>query len=154
VRVAAIDCDEDEEMCEEFSVYGVPQIMAFTENFRDDGEKYLDKYDWKKLSAFATKKMQDFVSVVTLTNYNDFFEREKEIQKVLVFTDKKTTPAVFKALSKQYKGKLAFGHVRESETQIIKNYKVTKFPTIIIVSNPYDNQGEMYPSEDYSMKAF
>lgn len=53
--------------------------MAFTENFWDDGEKYTDKYEWKKLYAFVTKKMQDFVSVVTLVNYNDFFEREKDI---------------------------------------------------------------------------
>lgn len=79
VRVAAIDCDEDEEMCEEFTIYDVPKIIAFTENYRDDGEKYTDKYDWKKMSSFVTKKMQDFVSVVTLNNYNDFFEREKEI---------------------------------------------------------------------------
>lgn len=106
------------------------------------------------MSSFVTKKMQDFVSVVTLGNYNDFFEREKEIQKVLVFTDKKSTPAVFKALSKQYKGKLSFGHVRDSETQLIKNYKVTKFPSIILVTNPYDNQGDVFPGEDYSVKAF
>jgi len=31
--------------------------MVFTENFKDDGEKFNDKYEWKKLSAFATKKM-------------------------------------------------------------------------------------------------
>lgn len=98
--------------------------------------------------------MQDFVSVVTMSNYNDFFEREKEIQKVLVFTDKKSTPAVFKALSKQYKGKLSFGHVRDSESQLIKNYKVTKFPSVILVTNPYDNEGVVFPGEDYSMKAF
>lgn len=128
--------------------------MAFTENFWDDGEKYTDKYEWKKLYAFVTKKMQDFVSVVTLANYNDFFEREKDIQKVLVFTDKKSTPAVFKALSKQYKGKLSFGHVRDSETQLIKNYKVSKFPSVILVTNPYDNEGVEFPGEDYSMKAF
>ncbi len=79
MRVAAIDCDEDEEMCEEFAIYDVPKILAFTENYWDDGEKFTDKYDWKKMSSFVTKKMQDFVSVVTLGNYNDFFEREKEI---------------------------------------------------------------------------
>lgn len=79
VWVAAVDCDEDDEICEEFQVYEVPRILVFTENFKDDGEKYTDKFEWKKLYTFATKKMQDFVSVVTLNNYNDFFEWEKDI---------------------------------------------------------------------------
>lgn len=75
IRVAAIDCDEDEEMCEEFAVYDVPTIMAFTENIKDEGEKYKEKdFSWKKISNFATKKMQDFVSVVLSSNYNEFME--------------------------------------------------------------------------------
>jgi len=74
-RVAAIDCDEDEEMCEEFGIYDTPTIMAFTENFSDEGVKYKDRdYSWKKLTSFATKKMQDFVSIVTEANYADFMD--------------------------------------------------------------------------------
>jgi CO dehydrogenase nickel-insertion accessory protein CooC1 len=74
--VAAIDCDEDEEMCEEFGIYGnVPTIMVFTENFKDEGKKYQDKdYSWKKISNFATKEMQDFVSVVLDSNFVEFMD--------------------------------------------------------------------------------
>jgi hypothetical protein len=38
VKVGAIDCAEDEELCEEFSVYQHPSLMVFTENISDDGE--------------------------------------------------------------------------------------------------------------------
>jgi hypothetical protein len=37
---------------------------------------------------------------------------------VLLFTDKKTTPAIFKALSKKFLEKLVFGEVRSSEISL------------------------------------
>lgn len=80
IRVAAIDCDEDEEMCEEFSVYSQPTIMVFSENFKDEGLKYKEKdFSWKKISSFATKQMQDFVSVVLTSNFVDFMDRDKDV---------------------------------------------------------------------------
>jgi len=49
LRIAAVDCEEDEEMCEEFLVFDTPTIMVFTDQFSDDGEKYKGKYEWKKI---------------------------------------------------------------------------------------------------------
>lgn len=43
LRVGAIDCLSEEELCEDFSVYDIPAIMVFTENYNDDGEKYRGK---------------------------------------------------------------------------------------------------------------
>jgi hypothetical protein len=57
IKVGAIDCNEDEELCEEFSVYSVPTLLIFTENFRDDGERYTGKMEWKAISNVATSKM-------------------------------------------------------------------------------------------------
>ena len=45
IKVGAIDCLQEEELCEEFSVYDVPRIMIFTENVQDDGEKYEGKME-------------------------------------------------------------------------------------------------------------
>lgn len=50
MSVGAIDCKEDEEMCEEFSVYdsGAGNVIKiFTENTNDDGIEYKGKKDWK-----------------------------------------------------------------------------------------------------------
>ena len=70
IQVAGVDCEEDEDICEEFLVFDHPTIMAFTDNFKDDGEKYTKgDYSWKKMAAFATKKMQSFVSPVNSGNY-------------------------------------------------------------------------------------
>jgi hypothetical protein len=40
INVGAIDCLNEEELCEEFGVFEVPQLMIFTESFSEDGEKY------------------------------------------------------------------------------------------------------------------
>lgn len=54
--------------------------MVFSENFKDEGLKYKEKdYSWKKISSFATKQMQDFVSVVLTSNFVDFMDRDKDV---------------------------------------------------------------------------
>jgi len=113
IKVGAIDCLQEEELCEEFSVYQVPQILIFSENFRDDGEKYTGDMKAAQIMNAAAKKMQSFVNVVTSDNFESFVERDRATKhKILLFTEKKTTPTIFKALSKKYLDKLNFGEVR------------------------------------------
>lgn len=60
ISVGAVDCKEDEEVCEEFSVYDGGKgltIKIFTENVNDDGTVYSGKKDWKSIAGAATKKM-------------------------------------------------------------------------------------------------
>jgi len=126
IKVGAINCKEEEELCEEFGVFDIPQIVIFTENYSDDGERYRGKMEASNIMGSAAKKMQNFVSVVSSTNYDQFIERERLTKnKVLLFTEKKTTPAVFKALSKKFKEKLSFGEVRKSEEELVKAFGVT-----------------------------
>jgi hypothetical protein len=53
---------------------------------------------------------------------------------VLLFTDKKTTPAILKSLSKKFLDKLVFGEVRHTETELVEKFKVTEFPTLLVVT--------------------
>jgi len=63
--------------------------------------------------------MQNFVSVITESNYAAFNEREKTKYHVIFFTDKKSTPAVVKSLSKKYLDRLLIGEIRSSETNLV-----------------------------------
>ena len=119
IKVGAVNCEEDEELCEEFAMYNVPSLMIFQESYSDDGEKYTGKMEWKSIANAATAKMQSFVSIVTEENYaTSFITRDPAKYKVLLFTERKTTAPIFKALSKQYKEKLLFGEVRKSEVSL------------------------------------
>ena len=68
LKVGAVDCQDDEELCEEFAVYSVPTIMVFQESYSDDGERCTGNIEWRSIANFATKKMQSFVSIVTGEN--------------------------------------------------------------------------------------
>lgn len=149
VKVASLDCLREEELCEEFGVFDHPSIMIYTEEPGDDGERYRGKEDLQSLATASTKKMQNFVSVVNSENYEtSFLERDRATKnKILLFTDKKSTPAVFKALSKKYKDRLLFGSVRNTETELCKKFGVTEFPTILALTDPEGYKGEKYKDD-------
>jgi len=137
IDVGAIDCLKEEELCEEFSVYQVPTIMIFTENFADDGEKYTGKMEANAIMNAAAKKMQSFVSMVSADNYESFTERERATKhKILLFTEKKATPTIYKALSKKYLDKLNFGQIASNEETLVKQFGITTYPTLIALTDP------------------
>lgn len=150
MSVGAVDCKEDEEMCEEFSVYdsGAGNVIKiFTENTNDDGIEYKGKKDWKQIAGAASRKMQNFVNVVTNENYEGFIQQSPTKNKILLFTDKKYTISLFKSLSKTYKDKLLFGEVRmKNEPELFKKFGISETPVIMALTDPYTYVGEKFDS--------
>jgi len=64
-----------------------------------------------------------------------------------LFTERKSTAPIFKALSKQYKEKLVFGEVRKSDTEMINKFGITEFPKIVILTNPFTYETEVFKEE-------
>ena len=147
IKVAAIDCLHEEELCEEFSVYGDNRVLIFSEK-DDDGDKFEGEMNANAIMNAAVKYMQNFVSVVSAENYDKFVDRDRETKhKILLFTEKKSTPTIFKALSKKYLTRLTFGQVKQEETELIKRFGITTFPTIMALTDPENDVGEKYEGE-------
>lgn len=91
--------------------------------------------------------MQSFVRTVTEENYENWIQESPDKNKVLLFTDRKSTAPLFKSLSKTYKDKLMFGEVKK-EPKLIENFKVTKIPTLMVVTDPYEYKGDLYDMND------
>jgi thioredoxin-like negative regulator of GroEL len=147
IKVGAIDCLSEEELCEEFGVYEHDQIVIFNENYSDDGTKYRGEMTVDKIANAAVKDMQSFVSSVNSDNWQSFIEREPTKHKILHFTEKKSTPTVIKALSKRFRDKLTFGEIRSDETELIRKFKITKFPTILALTDPDGYSGDVFEGE-------
>lgn len=104
--------------------------------------------DPTKIMNTAAKKMQSFVSVVTESNWESFIERERATKhKVLLFTEKKTTPTIYKALSKKYLQRLNMGEVKNTEEALVKKFGITAFPTIIALTDPENAEFDKYEGE-------
>lgn len=142
-KIGSCNCKTDEELCEEFSIRETPEIVFFPE-IGEEEEIYKGLKTWEKIFQFGSSRMQSFVRVVNSENYGDFVTSNPANHKALLFTSKKVTPPLLKAISKKYQGKLYIGEVRQSETELVQRFKVDKFPTLLVISDVENHQGVVY----------
>jgi len=53
--------------------------------------------------------------------------------KMLLFTETKSAPMVYRALSTYFDKTLEFGMVKKEEADLVKQYNVKKFPTFVLL---------------------
>eukprot|EP00331_Platyophrya_macrostoma_P014985 CAMPEP_0176473180 /NCGR_PEP_ID=MMETSP0127-20121128/42156_1 /TAXON_ID=938130 /ORGANISM="Platyophrya macrostoma, Strain WH" /LENGTH=298 /DNA_ID=CAMNT_0017868133 /DNA_START=9 /DNA_END=901 /DNA_ORIENTATION=- len=131
IKVAAVNCQEDREeaLCEDLGAYSSPRIMVFPANIAAEGIQYDGDMNYNAISNFAAAQMESFVRLVNDANYMTFATEDPEKNKVLLFTSRKSTPPVLKALSKEFKGRLIIGEVRQASKGLVDKFQITKFPT-------------------------
>lgn len=103
---------------------------------------------------WASKYLHSNVIEITNANAHTFLAEHPSVPKVLLFTDKKGTPMIYKGLSVAFEKKLNFGIVRSSDDILVQKYAVKKFPSLLVVKTgekkpiPYDgknyNFGELF----------
>lgn len=131
IKIAAINCEEDEELCNEYNIKHYPSIVIFTDNTSVDHEIYKGEKTQQAMTDFATSKMQNFVRLVTTKNFHEFVEVDPQIGKILIFTDKKVTTPQLKAFAKEFKGRVNFGEVRANDVELVCKFNIIEYPTII-----------------------
>lgn len=103
---------------------------------------------WNLIANAGAKKMQNFVSIVTENNFEQFMARDPTKYKALLITDKKTTPTLMKALSKRFMGKVVFGEIRQSETKLINRFMENpEYPSFVVVTSVDPIAFEKYEGE-------
>ena len=72
-QVAAINCSEEEEICEEFEVNKTPVLNGYKSDSASPVHfENISSLSVGKLAMFAVNMMDDFVRIVTDGTYNDF----------------------------------------------------------------------------------
>ena len=139
-KIAAISCKKDEEICEEFGIHRAPMFMYFPEGTGSE-EIYKGKKTPEDIFRFGSTRMQSFVRNVNSENYGDFINENSHMHKVILFTQRKTTPPLFKALSKHFKGKIDFALIRQSEKELLQRFEATALPTVLAISDGENYKG-------------
>jgi hypothetical protein len=124
ITIAGVNCDEDEEICDEFEAYGYPKIYAAPANIDKEYIRYDGEMKVSKIASFAVKFMQNFVQIVTEENYERFITEKPNKIKVLFFTHKQKTTPLLRGLSKEYLNTLTFGEIRQTETKLYFKFNV------------------------------
>lgn len=99
------------------------------------------------VGSFAKKKMPSFSTKISSKPELDKFLQSDLIEnKVILFTNKKETPLLYRALTSEYRDRLEFADVNESVEEVIKEYNIEKFPTLIALVK---NDDGTYEREEY-----
>ena len=91
----------------------------------------------KALYKFLTKIIISREQKVTNENYENFKLRA-DLNKVILFTNKKTTPLMFRGLSGYFYDRLHFGVVHETEKALCERLNIKKFPSIMVIQTIED----------------
>jgi len=125
----------------EFAINSVPA------NSRADPLTYDGAVNEGSLASFGIAQMESFVRIVTESNYDSFVAEDFDKTKAILFTTKKSTPPLLRALSKDFKGRVVFGEIRESNADLIKKFGITSFPTIMVLGDARNYAGVKYEGE-------
>jgi len=148
-KVTAMNCNDFPVFCDKQGVKETPSIMIYPPN-PVPAFKFEGKLEQKAISGKISRFMPDTTVMVTKDNIDTFLTTAHEKPKVLLFSNKKSPPTIWKALSTEtvFKRTVSFGFVTEDQTDIVQRFKITKFPSVVMqrggaaaVKEPY--KGEM-----------
>ena len=133
VNVAAVNCDENQELCVEFNIKKYPAVIFFPDNLESDHELYSGPRTFKSFYDFVMGKISWFLRPVTSQTISDFLEADT--YKIISFTNTKDNLPIVKKLAKEYKGRVLFGEAKASDFHLVKKYSLLKFPCFVRVGS-------------------
>ena len=149
LRIGSVDCDSAPGVCSKEKIETFPTFRVYPEfpvPTMDYDYTTASGFSWTALKKMATRNIPNNTVEITSANIDTFINEHPGKPKVLLFTNKKGVPVVFKALSHHFKKTLLFGVVREEESAVVKKYKVKSFPHITLLKNeekPRKYEGQM-----------
>ena len=133
-KVAAVNCDENEDLCKEYNVKKYPAIVFFPESTIIDHEPYSGPRDFKSMHEFVLSKISGFLRFVNKNNFEEFTQTDPEQVKLISVTNQKESVPLIKVLSREYKGKVVFGETKANDQELIQKLGVKQFPGLILVT--------------------
>lgn len=120
----------------------VPPELKFNPYTKKMNRHYERLYDRKEYSenlaySFLTSNILNKGSKLDSDNIQNFLENS-DYNKLILFTDKKQTPLIFRGLSNYFYNQLLFGEIEKEQTALIKKFGITKFPTLMIYKTQED----------------
>jgi len=149
VHVGAVNCDNEKQLCGAFGIQGFPTVKIFPWSTvpspnGEPGQVTKEPVDYNgqrsasSLARAAIDMIPNFVHKVDAKAEEKFLGNS--LGKVLLFTDKKSVPTLFKALALEYRNRLHFGCIKSSEKELVEKYKVEKFPTVLVLPKGEETQ--------------
>ncbi len=130
IHMGFVNCSKQKQLCTKEAPTNLPSLKLYPPNPDPTSEFELEL---KKSLAAAISHMKYSVTEVTEDSAPQFLAADVSLPKSLLFTDKPGIPMIYRALSSSFKNKIRFGIVRKDQQELISQYQVKKFPTILVL---------------------
>ena len=142
IKIGAVNCDTDEEICEEFDIKKINEILFLSDNVKEKNIIYNGDLSVQKLKEFGEKYLINYVIKVTDKNYKNFINKNDSLFHVILFTEKTETPSIYRIISKNYNEKFVFGMVNKNDKELINKFNnVDKFPSLFLLIDDENYNG-------------
>merc|ERR1712187_173544 len=133
VKITALSCSDFGVFCDKQGVTQTPTIMIYPTN-PIPAFKYEGKLEAKAIAGKVTRFIQDMSMKLTMDNVDGFITTDATKPKVILFSNKKSVPTIWKALSSEtvFKRTVKFGFVTEEDQDLIAKFKIKKFPAVLM----------------------
>lgn len=144
-KVVAISCDDWPVFCKNHDVTQTPTVKMFPTN-PIPAYKFEGKMEAKAISARVASMIPNNAQVLTKENIDSFLTTDPTKPKVMLFSKKDKPPTIFKALSSEtvFRRTIKFGLIPEAEADLVKRFKVSKFPTVQMLRGGKAEEKETY----------
>lgn len=139
IDFVVINCENEESLCKEelrsnlpvFQGYVPAGLNPYTGKPLVHERPYQGLIAAKEISSFFNEHIPYLGEFIENTSNKDFLEQEGN--KVILFTNKDKVPVIYRGLSSKYRGWINFGVVWHHQTQLVKHYGISEFPTLLVV---------------------
>ncbi|CEM25166.1 unnamed protein product [Vitrella brassicaformis CCMP3155] len=144
IKIAAVDCDDWPVLCKDSNVDKHPTVVVYPPN-PIPAYPYTGSLTKKDLAGHLTRHIPSNVVVIEPAKMDEFLTTHIAVPKVLLFSNKQKPPVLFNALSNEFKDKLDFGFISQEHTELVKKFKVTTFPKLLV--KRVDKKDEHYKGD-------
>ena len=100
-KLAGLNCKKYKDLCSKQGVTDYPTYKIYPP-LPAPPMKYEGKIEPKKIIAYLGRFVDNRVQELNNNNFDEFISSKSNIPKILLFTNKKTIPLIFKRLSVQF----------------------------------------------------
>lgn len=145
IRLAKIDCTEEESLCAEQKIQGYPTLKVF--HGLDKVRPYAGARKNDSIVSYMVRQSMPAVSDVTADNIDEFVGQGDYV--TVAFYDDKKNNATFSTVAEALRDKYLFG--ASSDAKLAKEYGVSKLPAIVAFKQ-FDDDKAVYDANTKGFK--
>lgn len=133
-KVAAANCDVNEDFCRNHNVKKYPVVYVFQDNLEEEPILYSGNKDYRSINDFVIEKLPGKLENLKFASFYQFLAADPNVSKIVLFWENKEIWPIVKSVARVLEGKVGFGEVKMNEVELVRKYEVQSFPSLVAIT--------------------